>query len=124
METPSSEKKRCVFPVVISGDDTIKCVFPTKQKAAQEAIDLAKKDGRIRRLIVFGSAVTMRCGMTSDLDIAIDAPGISEDDFLKIVRVFSLGIDSEVDVILYNGIRNTLLLQEIDEKGVTIYVKR
>ena len=113
-----------VFPLVTQGDESIRYVFPAKQKAAQKAIDLAKTDGRIRRLIVFGSAVTMRCGITSDLDIAIDAPGLSEEDFAKLARGFYRGIDSEVDIVHYNRIGNALLLREIDEKGVNIYVKR
>ncbi|MBQ7474844.1 MAG: nucleotidyltransferase domain-containing protein [Clostridia bacterium] len=113
-----------MFPTVTVGDDAIKHVFPTKQKAAQKAIDLAKEDERIKRLIVFGSAVTMRCGMMSDIDIAIDAPDISEDEFMKMARGFYRGIDSEVDVIHYNGIHSTLLREEIDKKGVDIYVKR
>ncbi len=120
--TVSAEKKTRVFPVVTSGDDTIKYVFPTKQRAAQKAIDLAKEDERIKRLIVFGSAVTMRCGMISDIDIAIDAPDISEDEFMKMARGFYREIDSEVNVIHYNDIHNKLLLKEIDEKGVNIYI--
>ena len=113
-----------VFPVVTKGDDTLKYVFPTKQRAAQTAIALARADDRIDRLVIFGSAVTMQCGMTSDIDIAIDAPDVSEEDFMKLARGFYRGIDSEVDVIHYNTIRNALLKREIDEKGVNVYVKR
>ena len=114
----------CVFPMVTAGDETLKFVFPSKQKAAQQAIALARQDDRIRRLVVFGSAVTMRCGTGSDLDIAVDAPSVSEDEFLKIARGFYRGVDSEVDMIHYNTIRNSQLKREIDEKGVNIYVKR
>lgn len=114
----------CVFPLVTNGDETLKYVFPTKQCAAQTAINLAKADTRINRIVIFGSAVTMRCGMTGDMDIAIDAPNIGEDDFRKLARGFYRDINSEVDVIHYNNIGNTLLKREIDEKGVSVYVKR
>ena len=113
-----------VFPVVTAGDESLKYIFPSKQKAAQQAIALAKQDDRIQRLVIFGSAVTMRCGTVSDLDIAVDAPNVSEDEFMKIARSFYRGIDSEIDMIHYNSIRNMLLKKEIDEKGVSVYVQR
>lgn len=116
-------KKKCIFPLVVRGDETLKYIFPTKQKAAQIAITLAKGDHRIDRLIVFGSATTMQCGMQSDMDIAIDAPNVAEDDFMILAREFHRKIESEVDVIHYNSIHSTLLKKEIDEKGVNLYVK-
>ena len=103
--------------MVIDGDSTLQNVFPSKQKAAQAAIDLAKADNRIERMILFGSAVTMNCGVTSDIDIAIDAPNVSEEEFLKIARNFYLGVPSELDIVHYNKIRNPLLKSEIDRKG-------
>lgn len=112
------------FPMVINGDSTLQYVFPSKQKAVQAAIDLAKADSRIERLILFGSAVTMNCGAVSDIDIAIDAPDVSEEEFLKIARIFYLGVPSELDIVHYNKIRNPLLKSEIDRKGVVMYIKR
>ena len=113
----------CRFPMVTKGDHTLQYVFPTKQRAAQAAIDLAKADARIERLILFGSAVTTNCRVSSDMDIAIDAPGISDDEFLKIAKAFYLGVPSELDMVHYNRITNSLLKNEIDRKGVDVYVK-
>lgn len=112
------------FPMVVKGDPTLAYVFPAKQKAVQSAINIAKSDDRIRRMIVFGSAVTMDCGAVSDIDIALDVPGISEEEFSKIARRFYLEVPSETDIVHYNGINSPLLKQEIDTKGVNIYVKR
>ena len=112
------------FPMITKGDSTLQYVFPSKQKAAQAAIDLAKADSRIERLILFGSAVTMNCGVTSDIDIAIDAPDVSEEEFLKIARSFYLGVPSELDMVHYNRITSPLLKSEIDRKGAVMYVKR
>lgn len=112
------------FPLVVDGDQSLRNIFPSKQADTQKAVALAQADRRIRRLIVFGSAVTMRCGTASDLDLAVDAPDISEDEFGKLARQFYLGIPSEVDVIHYNAIQNPMLKAEIDGKGVTIYAKR
>lgn len=110
-----------VFPKHFDGDDTLRYVFPSKQRAAQKAIDIARADGRIRRLIVFGSAVTKNCGMTSDIDLAVDAPGVTADEFPALARKFYAGVDSEVDVIDYNDKAGKLLRSEIDGKGVVIY---
>ena len=111
-----------VFPSVFAGDDALKHVFPSKQKAAQQAINLAKQDHRIQRLIVFGSAVTLDCGTGSDLDLAVDAPDVTEEEFLEIAHAFYLGVDSEIDLIHYNSIHSPLLKKEIDGKGVPVYV--
>ena len=107
-----------IFPKVVDGCDSLKYVFPTKQKDARTAVDIAGRDSRIARLIVFGSAVTDRLGQTSDLDLAVDAPGVCEDDFAKIARGFWKAIPSEVD---NNGKKSELLKDEIDNKGVVIY---
>lgn len=111
-----------IFPMTINGDDMLKFVFPTKQRDVQKAIELAKEDERICRLIVFGSAVTVNCGMTSDIDFAIEAD-VTEDEYLKIARKFYLGIPSEIDLIHYNHIRNELLKHEIDTKGIAVYTR-
>ena len=112
------------FPIVTKGDSTLQYIFPAKQKAVQLAIELAKEDERICRLIIFGSAVTMDCGAVSDVDIALDVPGVDTEDFLKIARRFYLGVPSEVDIVHYNKIKSLLLKNEIDTKGVSVYVKR
>ena len=112
------------FPLIVKGDPALAYIFPSKQKAVQSAIDIAKSDERIRRMIVFGSAVTMDCGAVSDIDIALDVPEISKEDFSKIARRFYLEVPSETDIVHYNGIGSSLLKHEIDTKGVNIYVKR
>ena len=72
-----------VFPIIVQGEASLQYVFPTKQKAVQSAIDIARADRRIRRLILFGSAITLNCGIRSDIDLAIDAPGLNEQDFFN-----------------------------------------
>lgn len=111
-----------VFPKKCEGDDTLKFIFPSKQKAVQKAIDIARDDERINRLIVFGSAVTLDCGMTSDVDIAIDAPNLDFDTFANLARPFYRDIPSEVDIIHYNEIHSELFKQQVN-KGVCVYVK-
>ncbi|MCR5042392.1 MAG: nucleotidyltransferase domain-containing protein [Clostridia bacterium] len=113
-----------MFPLIVNGEDVLRRVFPSKQAAAKAAIDLARRDERISCLWLFGSALTTDCGMTSDLDLAIDAPGVGGDEFLRLIRPFYRNIDSEVDIVDYNDLRNLALKEEITNKGVRLYVKR
>lgn len=112
-----------IFPKRVEGADELKYIFPSKQKAVQKAIELASNDSRIERLIIFGSAVTMKCGTGSDIDIALDVPGMDNDSFAGLARPFYTEIPSEVDVIHYNGIHSELLKSEID-KGVCVYARQ
>ena len=111
------------FPLVIDGSETVKHVFPTQQKAAQQAIELAQANPLIRKLIVFGSAVTLNCGTGSDLDLALVIPEASEEDFLRIAHDFYRRIASPIDLIHYDHIHNELLKSEIDKKGVVLYAR-
>ena len=113
-----------IFPIKYEGAEELKYIFPSKQKAAQKAIELARADSRVIRLIVFGSAVTLNCGIGSDIDIAIDAPEVSGEEFLSLAHPFLSEIPSEVDIIHYNSIGSELLKNEICSKGVAIYVNR
>ena len=110
-----------VFPIIVQGEASLQYVFPTKQKAVQSAIDIARADRRIRRLILFGSAITLNCGIRSDIDLAIDAPGLNEQDFSTMAHTFYIQIDSEMDLVHYNSIHSQLLRSEIDQKGVCVY---
>ncbi len=112
-----------VFPKRCRGSEKLKYIFPSKQKAVQKAIELAMSDIRIERLIIFGSAVTMKCGSGSDVDIALDVPNIDFDEFAKLARPFFTEIPSEVDVIHYNEIRSEMLKNEVD-KGVCVYARQ
>ncbi len=112
-----------IFPKRFDGSDKLKYIFPSKQRAVQKAIELSEADSRIKRLIIFGSAVTMNCGVESDLDIALDIPGADFDEFAKIARPFFIEIPSEVDVIHYNDIHSDLLKKEVN-KGVCVYAKQ
>lgn len=114
-----------VFPKRCEGAEELKYIFPSMQRDVQSLIETAKKIDKIKRIIVFGSAVTMNCGIGSDLDFAVDAPDVhDEDEFLEIVRPLRRAVRAETDIIHYNSIRNQLLMNEINSKGVDVYVNR
>lgn len=112
-----------IFPIrVKNGDDILKYIFPSKQKAVQKVIELAKMDSRIKRVFVFGSAITMKCNMKSDLDIALDVDEMEMDEFAKLASPFFTSVLSEIDVVYYNKINNNLLKKNIDD-GICVYEK-
>ena len=114
-----------VFPKRCDGADTLKYIFPSMQKEVQKVIEATKNIDCIRRITIFGSAVTMNCGIGSDLDIAVDAPDITdEDEFIQIIRPIRREVCVDADIIHLNGIKNQLLLNDIKTKGVDVYDRR
>ena len=115
----------CIFPKRVEGAEELKYIFPSKQKDVQRAIEIAQKTEGIRKLTVFGSAVTLNCGIGSDIDISVDAPDIRDDDeFNMLVRPIRKTLESEVDIIHFNSVRSDMLRNEILTKGVDVYVDR
>ena len=87
-----------VFPKRCDGADTLKYIFPSMQKEVQKVIEATKNIDCIRRITIFGSAVTMNCGIGSDLDIAVDAPDITdEDEFIQIIRPIRRAVCVDAD---------------------------
>lgn len=63
----------CKFPVFEHCTFTnVQYINPLKQCDVQEIVTQLSKDAGVREIIVFGSAVEMRCSSYSDLDIFID----------------------------------------------------
>ena len=113
------------FPKRCDGDDVLIHIFPSMQKQVQKVIDFAGSSEAIKRIRIFGSAVTRNCGMGSDLDIAVDAPDIlSDEEFFSISRPIRSLLDVNADVVHYYTIHSEWLIDEIDTKGVDVYVNR
>ena len=113
------------FPKRCDGDDVLIHIFPSMQKQVQKVINFAGSCDAIKRIRIFGSAVTCNCGMGSDLDIAVDAPDIlSDEDFFSISKAIRNLLDVNADVVHYNTIHNELLKYEIDTKGIDVYIHR
>ena len=52
--------------------DNVRLIFPLKQKAVYEMIQVCKKEPNVRKIIIFGSSVTSACNPWSDIDILVD----------------------------------------------------
>lgn len=87
-------------------------VYPIQQRKVRELLDDILDDGSVKEVIVFGSSVTERCHIGSDVDIYVSlesekSPITKAHDF-----AFDLWTDSMVD---------ERLMKEINEKGVKVY---
>ncbi len=109
------------FPVVVKTDcKNIDRIYPLKQKQVSEICSLASRFPAVRKIVVFGSSVTPKCNIDSDLDLCIDAD-IS--DGLKIYEIQNaIGkiCDWNCDIIMFSNMGNTLR-ETIQREGVVVY---
>ncbi len=109
------------FPIRLSNaPDILARIFPSKQADVYRLIQYVSENSCIDNVIIFGSSVTWRCSVSSDIDIAVGAD-ISEDDFVTLSGLMRNVIDSECDILHLNSIKNEMLLNEIYTKGVVVY---
>lgn len=109
------------FPVVVKTDcKNIRHVYPLKQRTVARLYEAALNHEVIRRIYVFGSSVTGRRNIDSDLDICIDA---DVSDGMKIYHMQKeIGdiCDWNCDIVMYSNIGERLR-KTIREEGVVIY---
>lgn len=109
------------FPVVVKTDcKNIYRVYPLKQKIATQLYKIGREYKEIKKIYIFGSSVTSRCHIDSDVDICIDA---DVSDGMKIFEIQSkIGniCDWNCDIIMYSNLGNRLK-ETIEKEGVIIY---
>ena len=93
--------------------DNAELIFPTKQRAVGKMVEVCRKDSNVKRVIVFGSAVTSACNPWSDIDIFFDLE--------RDVSVFPSTHDKTVYDKWNNFNASDELLKEILENGVVVY---
>ena len=109
--------KRRVWPLVCEdskSDDVLKFIHPLKQRSVAELISHTKEMfPDTKAVIVFGSAVTDKCHVGSDVDIVVvDSPRF----FPPMCDVF--------DVVDVTGMKSTSpLVGQILKEGVVVYAK-
>lgn len=115
------------FPIAFELKDTFKYpdilvhIFPTMQKDVRAILDYLSTDERIVKCIVFGSSLTLNCGVFSDIDLGISLiPGSTEADFDKASSRIRGLCSNNVDVLWIDHTKNPLLEQNI-QKGFVIY---
>ena len=75
----------------------------------------------VKRLIIFGSAVTKECSEDSDVDICIDIIGDT-----KGLHTYQMNVDlskacnHNLDILTYNKLQGKIK-DEVEKKGVVVY---
>lgn len=120
-----NKDKKFYFPIVVKNDNyDCQRIHPLKQKIVDEVYNYIKDNVMIEKVIIFGSAINVRCNNKSDVDIAIK---VKEEYFNKesknnISEDIQEICDYNSDIIWLNTIdEKSQLYYNINTKGVVIY---
>lgn len=87
-------------------------IYPIQQKKVKKLIDDISTNNKINKIIIFGSSVTDKCHIGSDIDIYVDTDS-------KNVKMNEL-YDFEYDLWTNHSV-DERLKKEINSKGVIVY---
>lgn len=120
-----NKNKKFYFPIVVKNDNyDCQRIHPLKQRIVDEVYNYIKNNVMIEKVIIFGSAINVRCNNKSDVDIAIK---VKEEYFNKesknnISEDIQEICDYNSDIIWLNTIdEKSQLYYNINTKGVVIY---
>lgn len=120
MDEKKANSSEC-FPVVVESEcKVINKVYPLKQKEVSLIFDLVSRYREVHRVYVFGSSVTSKCHMDSDIDICID---LDVCDGLKVYEIENaIGniCNWNCDILVYSNLGNQLK-DTIRREGVIVY---
>ena len=109
------------FPVTVETDcKNIDRIYPLKQKQISEIYKKAALFPIIRKITVFGSSVTAKCNVDSDLDLCIDADTTNGLKIYEMQKAFGEACDWNCNIVMYSDIGNTLR-ETVLREGVVIY---
>ncbi|MFH0837565.1 MAG: nucleotidyltransferase domain-containing protein [Candidatus Aenigmatarchaeota archaeon] len=92
-------------------------------KEAKEVILESKYSQKIRRIILFGSAVEHKLTIFSDIDIAVEIDHISKEETNRFRLDVMKKINEKIELHIYNNLPNKIR-KEIDAKGRVIYERK
>jgi len=87
-------------------------IYPLQQKSIQKIVDSLKDNNNIKKIIIFGSSVTTKCHINSDIDIYLELKENKKINFPFVERAYDYWNNFTV---------NDLLMKEIQDKGVIVY---
>ncbi len=120
MEVKDTLNLKC-FPIVVETDcKNIYRVYPLKQKIVARLFSIAPKYEEIRKIYIFGSSVTGRCNIDSDLDVCIDADVSDGMRIFEMQKEIGDACNWNCDILMYSNI-GTALKETIHKEGVVIY---
>ena len=108
-----------------SANATTEPTFGLTQRALKLLRDLLATDPRIERAIVYGSRAKGNYRNGSDIDIALDAPSMDFDVFLRLcAAVDDLMLPWNVDLSLLSHIDNPALLDHIARVDKLLWIRK
>jgi predicted nucleotidyltransferase len=96
--------------------------FGLKPVELSQIIDTLIQWPQIKTATLFGSRAMGTFREGSDIDIALDAPDMTHDDYLRLcTRLDDLLLPQKIDLVLLHEIDNNSLLDHIHRVGHQIY---
>lgn len=113
------------FPIVVNNSNyQANRIHPLMQRAVNDIYEYVKTNNSIEKVIIFGSAINIRCNNKSDIDVALK---IRNECFNieyrnKISEIIQEISNFNADIIWLNTIdKNSRLYENVCKKGVVIY---
>ena len=102
----------------------IERVHPIKREKVLRGlqfIEAYNTTGIVKRILLFGSAVTSDCTEESDIDFCFVSDGTCEDPvFFSLFGGLPLAVKDLCDILVYQDLKGKIK-EEIDKKGVVVY---
>ncbi len=96
-----------------------------KDSYRKAIIGVLSANPRVERVVLFGSRATGTFTSTSDIDLALFGGELTLNDQSDLsAKIEELSIPQQVDLVLYNQIRNKKLIGHIQQHGVEWFLKR
>ena len=90
-------------------------IYPIQQRKVREVLDIAEANPSVKEVIIFGSSVSSKCHIGSDLDIYMEV-----DDDINPLSRFGFNPEWKYDLFT-NYMVDDRLYKEIVAKGVKVY---
>lgn len=90
-------------------------IHPLQQRKVRELLDDIARNPSVKRVVVFGSSVTQRCHIGSDVDVYVEA----EADGALMTKPHGFAVDLWTPATV-----DERLKEEIERTGVTVYAQR
>ena len=87
-------------------------IYPIQQRKVKELINDIKENNKIKRIIIFGSSVTDKCHIGSDVDIYVE----TQTNNIELKNQHNFEYD-----LWTNNTVDKRLMKEINDKGVIVY---
>lgn len=120
----TKEKKYYIFKKVVESPYRIEHIYPIKQRDLVYILEHLPPE--VEKVYVFGSSLTLDCGVESDIDLLVIGPKTDE-VYKAFSKVFKM-IGTEIDVIFKseeeyraNLLDQTSICSVVEREGLLIY---